>query len=248
MHRAESFTGRMTPDAADRHGECCRQVRRSLVSAACHQPDHRERSHPSIRTPADRAWCDGPRAEFDDDDRWVRTQDQFRNRSQTVFQGPHRSGRSRQAAPVDSFHKIPPDACRRSRPGPPVRPGDGDGDGDGDGATNAHGPAVSSCLRTTNGPPSQRLSAHDSGSGLQHIDKNPNTRRLRPDDSSAHKRVTRRKPRPPHNPPIEAPPPTNSRRILLGNAVTIIPERRPPPAPEAEICHSADRPDDPSGE
>lgn len=40
-----------------------------------------------------------------------------------VLMSPYHSGRSRHAASVDSFHKLPFDTCRRSRTGRPVRDG-----------------------------------------------------------------------------------------------------------------------------
>lgn len=57
VYEAKSFTGRMTPGRR-------RQVRRSLVSAARHQPDHWDLLVPIDPNPAEQSWFDGLRGEF----------------------------------------------------------------------------------------------------------------------------------------------------------------------------------------
>ncbi|MCX4993707.1 hypothetical protein [Streptomyces sp. NBC_00568] len=57
VYEAKSFTGRMTAVRL-------RQVERSLVSAARHQPDHWDLLVPIDATPAEQQWFDGLRAEF----------------------------------------------------------------------------------------------------------------------------------------------------------------------------------------
>ncbi|MEV5441288.1 hypothetical protein AB0N23_01835 [Streptomyces sp. NPDC052644] len=57
VYEAKSFTGRMTPQRRQ-------QVRRSLVSAARHQPDHWDLLVPIDPNPAEQRWFDGLRAEF----------------------------------------------------------------------------------------------------------------------------------------------------------------------------------------
>ncbi|WP_318219247.1 hypothetical protein [Streptomyces sp. SCL15-6] len=58
VYEAKSFTGRMTPGRRQ-------QVRKSLVSAARHQPDHWDLLVPIDPNPAEQAWFDGLRAEFE---------------------------------------------------------------------------------------------------------------------------------------------------------------------------------------
>ncbi|WP_416531795.1 hypothetical protein [Streptomyces coelicoflavus] len=58
VYEAKSFTGRMTPGRR-------RQVRKSLVSVARHQPDHWDLLVPIDPNPAEQAWFDGLRGEFE---------------------------------------------------------------------------------------------------------------------------------------------------------------------------------------
>ncbi|WP_405976523.1 hypothetical protein OG496_55300 [Streptomyces sp. NBC_00988] len=57
VYEAKSFTGRMTPGRR-------RQVVRSLMSAARHQPDHWDLLVPIDQTPAEQRWFDGLRVDF----------------------------------------------------------------------------------------------------------------------------------------------------------------------------------------
>ncbi|MGW9316793.1 hypothetical protein ACWGSB_31155 [Streptomyces albidoflavus] len=58
VYEAKSFTGHITPGRR-------RQVRKSLVSVAHHQPDHWDLLVPIEPNPAEQAWFDGLRGEFE---------------------------------------------------------------------------------------------------------------------------------------------------------------------------------------